>query len=54
MQQRQDWGQFQARGDLDAYRRQREQQGETVIEYLDKFTGKTMKRPRWDRLWADG
>jgi DNA invertase Pin-like site-specific DNA recombinase len=40
-------------GDLDAYRKQSEQRGEMVIEYLDKFTGKTMNRPGWERLWSD-
>jgi DNA invertase Pin-like site-specific DNA recombinase len=40
-------------GDLDTYRKQQEGQGHNVVEYLDKFTGKTMVRPGWERLWAD-
>jgi DNA invertase Pin-like site-specific DNA recombinase len=39
--------------DLDAYKRQLEANGETVFEYTDKFTGKVMNRPGWERLWAD-
>jgi len=40
-------------GDLDAYRKQMEGQGHTVTEHTDKFTGKTMRRPGWDKLYAD-
>jgi DNA invertase Pin-like site-specific DNA recombinase len=40
-------------GDLDAYKKQLEANGETVVEYTDKFTGKVMSRPGWDKLWAD-
>jgi DNA invertase Pin-like site-specific DNA recombinase len=39
--------------DLDDYRRRQETEGVEVIEYLDKFTGKSMHRPGWNRLWAD-
>jgi DNA invertase Pin-like site-specific DNA recombinase len=40
-------------GDLDAYRKRLEAEGETVLEYTDKFTGKTFSRPGWDQLWND-
>jgi DNA invertase Pin-like site-specific DNA recombinase len=30
-----------------------EAKGESVKEYTDKFTGKTMQRPGWEKLWAD-
>jgi len=40
-------------GDLDAYRKRLEAEGDTVHEYTDKFTGKTFSRPGWDQLWAD-
>ena len=39
--------------ELDAYRTQLEANGDGVREYLDKFTGKTLERPGWKRLWAD-
>jgi len=39
--------------DLDAYRKQLEAKGDTVLEYVDKFTGKVMTRPGWEKLWAD-
>jgi DNA invertase Pin-like site-specific DNA recombinase len=39
--------------DLDTYRKQQERQGEAVVEYVDKFTGKSMDRPGWQRLWVD-
>jgi DNA invertase Pin-like site-specific DNA recombinase len=39
--------------DLDAYRKRLEAEGEAVVEYADKFTGKTMNRPGWTKLWAD-
>lgn len=39
--------------DLDAYQRQAEAKGETVLVYSDKFTGKTMSRPGWEKLWRD-
>ena len=39
--------------DLDRYRREVEARGHGVKEYTDKFTGKTMSRPGWDKLWAD-
>src|SRR5580765_1456056 len=39
--------------DLDAWREQAERRGDTILEYADKFTGKTMRRPGWERLWAD-
>jgi DNA invertase Pin-like site-specific DNA recombinase len=39
--------------DLDAYSKQLEANGEAVTEYVDKFTGKSMNRPGWERLYAD-
>jgi len=39
--------------DLDAYKRELENRGHTVLEYTDKFTGKVMSRPGWDKLWSD-
>jgi DNA invertase Pin-like site-specific DNA recombinase len=39
--------------ELDGYRAQLEAKGESVREYHDKFTGKTLERPGWKRLWAD-
>lgn len=39
--------------DLDAYCEQLKVRGHTVLEYRDTFTGKTMSRPGWDKLWAD-
>jgi DNA invertase Pin-like site-specific DNA recombinase len=39
--------------DLDAWRQQAEAKGTTVVEYSDKFTGRSMDRPGWRRLWAD-
>jgi DNA invertase Pin-like site-specific DNA recombinase len=39
--------------DLDAYRDALKAKGEDLVEYEDKFTGKTMKRPGWDRLWKE-
>ena len=38
--------------DLDAYRDNLKAKGEEVLEFEDKFTGKSMSRPDWDRLWA--
>src|SRR5262245_41155042 len=38
--------------DLDAYRKRLETAGDTVLEYTDKFTGTTMERPGWEKLWA--
>src|SRR5262245_52676448 len=38
--------------DLDAFRKQLEARGDTVTEFADKFTGKTMARPGWEKLWA--
>jgi DNA invertase Pin-like site-specific DNA recombinase len=40
------------RADLDAYRDNLKANGEEVLEFEDKFTGKQMKRPSWDKLWA--
>jgi DNA invertase Pin-like site-specific DNA recombinase len=37
---------------LDAYRARLEAKGEKVLEFEDKFTGKTLRRPAWDKLWA--
>jgi DNA invertase Pin-like site-specific DNA recombinase len=37
--------------DLDEYRKKLEAEGHTVVEFEDKFTGKTMSRPGWDRLF---
>jgi DNA invertase Pin-like site-specific DNA recombinase len=39
--------------DLDAHKAGFLARGETVVEYADKFTGKTMNRPGWDKLWKD-
>src|SRR5262249_48294286 len=39
------------RVDLDRYRNDIKAKGEEVTEYEDKATGKTMKRPAWDKLW---
>jgi DNA invertase Pin-like site-specific DNA recombinase len=39
--------------DLDAYRDSLKAKGEDVVEFEDKFTGKTMKRPGWDKLWNE-
>jgi DNA invertase Pin-like site-specific DNA recombinase len=38
---------------LDAYKAQLKKKGEEVVEYSDRFTGKTKRRPGWHRLWAD-
>jgi DNA invertase Pin-like site-specific DNA recombinase len=38
--------------DLDAYRAGLKAKGEPVLEFEDKFTGRTLKRPGWDKLWA--
>jgi DNA invertase Pin-like site-specific DNA recombinase len=37
--------------DLDAYRESLKSKGEEVKEFEDKFTGRVMSRPAWDRLW---
>jgi DNA invertase Pin-like site-specific DNA recombinase len=39
--------------DLDVYRKRLEAEGHTVVEHMDKFTGKTMERPGWEKLWLD-
>src|SRR4051812_40095580 len=39
--------------DLDSYARQQEQQGNVVVWYSDKATGKTMNRPGFKRLEDD-
>jgi|SRR5688572_681238 len=39
--------------ELDVYRKQLEAKGEGVKEFVDKFTGKTLERPGWKKLWAD-
>lgn len=39
--------------DLDAFRKAAEAKGDSVVEFMDKFTGKTMARPGWEKLWAD-
>jgi DNA invertase Pin-like site-specific DNA recombinase len=39
--------------DLDVFEAQCEAKGEAVLDYSDKFTGKTLNRPGWERLWAD-
>src|SRR5262249_15809405 len=39
--------------DLNAHRKQLETDGHTVVEFEDKFTGKTMNRPGWEQLWTE-
>jgi DNA invertase Pin-like site-specific DNA recombinase len=41
------------KADLEAYQRSLEAKGESVAVYSDKFTGKTLSRPGWEKLWAD-
>jgi DNA invertase Pin-like site-specific DNA recombinase len=37
--------------DLNAYRAGLVAKGETVLEFEDHFTGKTLNRPGWSKLW---
>jgi DNA invertase Pin-like site-specific DNA recombinase len=39
--------------ELDAYRQRLEAEGHTVREYADEFTGKTLSRTGWEKLWTD-
>jgi DNA invertase Pin-like site-specific DNA recombinase len=39
--------------DLDAFRDTLKAKGEDLVEFEDKFTGKVMKRPGWDKLWKE-
>lgn len=38
--------------ELDAWAASRREAGHTVVFYTDKFSGRTMKRPGWDKLMA--
>jgi DNA invertase Pin-like site-specific DNA recombinase len=38
--------------DLDAYRDRLKTDGEEFLEFEETFTGKVLKRPEWDKLWA--
>jgi DNA invertase Pin-like site-specific DNA recombinase len=39
--------------ELAPYRQNQRLRGNVVTDYMDKFTGKSMNRPGWNRLWAD-